>query len=269
LFKNESFKKFAPYFLDQPRTIIKAEELSGVSRRTISEILESFTKNGEYDSNYVGWYGGSKGLKIKTKLFSDYFSKILNLSQEESKTVEELITQESIQKIIISKNVTLDMLIMKTFLLTMVLAVRNQMELDDPMHEERTKYFKQALLNAYKNAPPRLMKDIKTLLPKGSSIPVPFGLDSVKNEEIEPWLKTYMKNNQKTLQSILSKMRNSNFPIITSLSDMYDNFLQRIGGVLLIKRQFEVGNADWIQQHMAFRESLKPKRKNKKEGESK
>ena len=263
MFRNASFRKFAQYFLDQPRTIVKVEELSGVSRRTISEILESFKKDGEYDNKHIGWYGGSKGLKIKSRLLSDFTSQILKLNQEESAVLDELMTQDSIQRVITNGNVTLDMALMKTLVLTMVVAVRNQVEIDDPQHKERSEYFRDALNTAYKKAPERLMKDIKKILPKDGNIPLPFGLGSAKDEDVELWLKDYMQKHRKILESILLKMRSSTFPILTSLSDLYDTIVMRFGGVLFIKRQSELGNPDWIQQHMKFVEEIK--RKNKKD----
>lgn len=266
LFRNASFRKFAQYFLDQPRTIVKAEELSGVSRRTISEILESFKKDGEYDNKYIGWYGGSKGLKIKSRLLSDFASQILKLNPEESAVLDELITQDSIQRAVTNGNVTLDMALMKTLALTMAVAVINQVEIDDPLHKERTKYFRDALNTAYKKAPKRLMRDIKKILPKDGNIPLPFGLGSAKDEDVEPWLKDYMQRHRKTLEGTLIKMRSSTFPILTSLSDLYDTVVMRVGGVLFIKRQSELGSPDWIQQHMKFREEIKRK---KKKGEQK
>lgn len=268
MFKNESFRKFAPYFLDKPRTILEVSKLSKISRRTISEILESFKKEGEYDSKYIGWYGGSEGLKIKTKLLSDYLSRIFGLSQEETETLDKLIAQDSIHRAITTDNVILDMAIMKVLLFALIVAIRNQIEIDDPRYDERTKYFKEALEMAYKKAPPSLVQDIKKLVPKGG-IPLPFGLDNAKNEAIEPWLKEYTKENRKHLESILIKMRSSTFPILNSLSDLYDNLIARFGGVLYIKRSLEIGTQDWIEQHMRFREALKTKKRKKQYGDAK
>ena len=268
MFKNESFRKFAPYFLDKPRTILEVSKLSKISRRTISEILESFKKDGEYDSKYIGWYGGSEGLKIKTKLLSDYLSQTFGLSQGETEALDKLIAQDSIHKAIANNNFILDMAIMKALVFAMVVAVRNQIEMDDPKYDERTKYFKEAFETAYKKAPSSLVQDIKKLVPKGG-IPLPFGLDNAKNEAIEPWLKEYTKENRKQLESILLKMRSSTFPILISLSDLYDNALLRFGGVLHVKRQLEIGNKDWIEQHMRFRTALKTKKRKKQKRDSK
>ena len=268
MFKNESFRKFAPYFLDKPRTTLEVSRLSKISRRTIAEILESFKKDGEYDSKYVGWYGGSEGLKIKIRLLSDYLSHILGLSQWETDALDKLLAQDSIQKAIVSNNFILDMAIMKALVFTMVATVRNQIEIDDPKYDERTKYFKDALEKAYKSAPPSLMQDIKKLVPKGG-IPLPFGLDSVKNDAVEQWLKEYAKGNKKQLEGILVKMRSSTFPILNSPSDLYDNLIARVGGVLYIKRSLEIGNQDWVEQHMRFRTALKTKKRRKQESDTK
>ena len=137
----------------------------------------------------------------------------------------------------------------------------NYLEIEDPKYDERTKYFKEALETAYKKAPKPLMQDIKKIVPKGGNIPLPFGLDSVKNNAIEPWLKEYTQKNRKQLESILLKMRSSTFPILISLSDLYDNALLKFGGVLYVKRQLEIGNKDWIEQYTKFRAELKNKKK--------
>jgi hypothetical protein len=259
LFKNDSFRRFAPYFLEQPQTIIKVEELSGISRRTISEILESFQKDGEYDSKYIGWYGGSKGLKIKIKWLSDYMALKFGLSQDESEVLDELFTQSAIQKTIISENFILDMALMKALMLAMVVAVKNQMELDDPKYEERQKYFKKVLEKAYKKAPKGLFDDIEKLVPK-EGMPMKLGLANLKDKNLEPWFNDYIKKNRKPLGSILVKMRYSNFPLVISLNEMYDILLIRFGGIPYIKRQSEVGSPEWIQRQMDFRSSLKKKK---------
>lgn len=264
LFKNESFRKFAPYFLGQPKTIIKVEEESGISRRTISEMLESFQKDGEYNSRYIGWYGGSRGLKIKTEILSDFIATKFNLDKWEVDALDELFSQEAIKKAIISENQWLDMAVMKALAITMIVAVKNQIQIDDPKYEERQVYFKKALDKAYENAPRGLLTDIKKLVPKGS-IPLKLGLENFKDKNVEPWLKEYTIKNKNALASILVKMRRSNFHLVISPSDMYDMLLIRFGGILYIKRQFEVGNPEWVQQHMGFRASLKPKRKKKQE----
>lgn len=263
LFKNEPFRKFAPFFLDEPRTILEVENLSGISRQTISAIIDRSFKqeNGKY--RYVEWSYSKKGkpFKIKVELISAYLSEKLDLTEEEVKALNEFITHDPIQKAIVKGNILLDMALMKALAFTMVVAIRNQIELDDPKYDERTKYFKTALEKAYKKAPSPLMQDIKKLVPKGGNIPLPFGLDNVKNEAIESWLKEYTKNNRKQLENILVKMRSSTLPIVNSLSDLYDNALLRFGGVLYVKRQLEIGNKDWIEQYTKFRADLKSKKK--------
>lgn len=262
LFKNESFRRFAPYFLDQPKTFMDVEKETGISRRTISEMLESLRKDGEYNSRYVGWYGGSKGLKLKPEILSDFIAPKLNLEKWEVDALDELFSQEAIRKALVSGNHWLDMAVMKALMLTMVIAVKNQIEIDDPKYAERQKYFKKALDRAYKDAPKGLLTDIKKLVPKGG-IPLKLGLENLKDKKVEPWLRDYIKKNTKALESILIKMRRSNFALVIPPSEMYDMLLIRFGGILYIKRQFEVGNPDWIQQHMDFRASLKPKKKQK------
>lgn len=263
LFKNEPFRKFAPYFLDEPRTILEVEGLSSISRQTISTIIDRSFKQESGKYRYVEWSYSKKGkpFKIKVELISAYLSEKLGLTEEEVKTLNEFITYDPIQKAIVKGNIILDMALMKTLAFTMVVAIKNQIEIDDPKYDERTKYFKTALEKAYKNAPKPLMQDIKKLIHKGGNIPLLFGLDNVKNEAIEPWLKEYIKNNRKLLESILLKMRSSTFPIINSLSDLYDNALLRFGGVLYVKRQLEIGNKDWIEQYTKFRAELKNKKK--------
>ena len=266
LFKNEPFRKFAPYFLDEPRTILEVENLSGISRQTISTIVDRSFKqeNGKY--KHVEWSYSKKGkpFRIKVDLLSAYLSEKLGLTEDEVKTLNELMTQESIHKAITNGNIILDMSLMKALAFTMVVAIRNQIEIEDPRYDERTKYFKEALETAYKKAPKSLMQDIKKIVPKDGNIPLPFGLDSVKNEAIEPWIKEYTQNNRKQLESILKKMRTSTFLMLNSLSDLYDNFLVRFGGVLYIKRRLEIGNKDWIEQYTKIRTELKNKKKRKK-----
>ena len=263
LFKNEPFRKFAPYFLDEPRTILEVENLSGISRQTISTIIDRSFKqeNGKY--KHVEWSYSKKGkpFRIKVDLLSAYLSEKLGLTEDEVRTLNELITQDAIHKAITTGNIILDMALMKGLAFTMVVAIRNQIGIEDPKYDERTKYFKEALETAYKKAPKPLMQDIKKIVPKGGNIPLPFGLDSVKNEAIEPWLKVYTQNNRKQLEGILKKMRSSTFPILNSLSDLYDNILVRFGGVLYIKRRLEFGNQDWIEQYTKFRAELKNKKK--------
>jgi hypothetical protein len=269
LFKNESFRKFAPYFLDEPRTILEVENLSGISRQTISGIIDRSFKqeNGKYQ--YIEWSYSKKGkpFKIKVELLSAYLSEKLSLTEEEVKTLDALITYEPIQKAIVRGNIILDMALMKALAFTMAIAIQNQIEIEDPKYYERTKYFRTALDVALKKAPKSLMKDIRKVVPKGGNIPLPFGLDSLKNEASEPWLKEYIKNNRKSLESILVKMRSSTFHLVIPLSELYDNSVLRLGGVLYIKRQLEIGNKDWIEQYSKFRAELKSKKK--KRGEAK
>lgn len=122
LFKNESFQSFGPHFLDEPRTMVKVEELSGVSRQTIDSIKEKYLKIGGRSYRYIEWDYSKKGkpFQLKLEILCDYLSKRLNLDNDEKESLLDVITDKGIKNIIIKNNQRMNIAISK-IVLTMLM----------------------------------------------------------------------------------------------------------------------------------------------------
>jgi hypothetical protein len=227
LFANETFKQFATYFLDESRTVGKVAELSGISRQTIATIIKKHVKR-EYISTEWDLNKKGKPLKFKIELLTDFISRQvgLDLTEDELKTVNRLLSDEILYAFITKNNFQLDMPIMKIISLIMNECVFNQ---------------------AFKNGDmdySEFLKEVKTKKPDKTMF----------------LLMEYAKNNEKLLDKISSKLRSSRFLIFFPISHIYNLSLHDVGGNTWMITEKEL-TKDWFKRYNDY---ITPKRSIKK-----
>jgi hypothetical protein len=268
LFKNDAFRRFAPFFLDQPRTVLEVEELSGITRQTISNILERgfMVEGGYYDHNYIESPLSKRGkpIRLKPEILTSYLTKEFSFTQDETNTLNELIHNQSIFLTITKDNLTLDMALMKFIMLILYITTYNRISIEDPKYHERTAYLIENLKKAFEKAPPSYTRDLKKAVKNYGNQNLAFGFSYLDKDDLTLWQKEFAKKHTKELEGILSKILNSTFPLVITIKDIHDMMLRIIGGVLLIKSKAGVGTKEWIEFHNRFREDIKNKHKKPK-----
>ena len=268
LFRNETFRKFAPFFLEQPRTVLEVEQLSGITRQTISTILERgfINEDGYYNHNYIDSLLSKRGkpIRLKPEILTAYLSKEFFFSKEETDTLNELINNQNIFLTITKENPFLDTALMKFIVLILYMTTYNRISIEDPKYHERTAYLLQNLKKALEKAPPSYTKDLKKAIKEYGNQDLTLGLSNLSKNDISAWQKEFIKKHTRELNSIHSKILNSTFPLIITIKDIHDMMLRVIGGVLLIKSRAGVGKKEWLDFHNRFREDMKKKHKKAK-----
>jgi predicted transcriptional regulator len=211
--ENTAFRKFAPYFLDKPRTIIEVAKLSGVTRQTISNIIKKSpkTKDGKYKYFITIDTEKWRPYTLKLDVLIDYMCLRLNLDGNEKALIKENLTG-FILNFITEDNQKLDTALMKVISLTLFLCAANDTLKADP------RYLKQRKKN-FKN--------------------IEFLFGTINDDKIKK-IEEYYKKNYNSLENIKQKIKSSNFTVSVSTTELYDMTLSRIGGVAWDTRQKEL-----------------------------
>lgn len=122
-FENESFKKFAPFFLDGFITVLEVETLTKIARQTISRQLEGI---GDYvELQTPKWSERVKGrpLKINASIIADYFALKSKLDEHEKGLLRKIVADADINRIITKHNINLDGAIRKLIFTLLLIGI--------------------------------------------------------------------------------------------------------------------------------------------------
>jgi len=90
--KSEKFRKHSIYFYQEPRTISEVKELSGVSRKTITDHINIFKKEEGVKKDFLKpKLGKGKPYLFTHKLVAVYLSEKANLSKKEEEALLEFL----------------------------------------------------------------------------------------------------------------------------------------------------------------------------------
>lgn len=119
--ESDSFRRFAPLFLEEPITFLEAEKRCGISRQTIAKQLGRVN---EY-VDQPKWTTTVKGrpLRLRSKIITDYLALKLKLEEKDKSTLDELVENEKINPVIVKGNETIETAITKSILSVLLIGV--------------------------------------------------------------------------------------------------------------------------------------------------
>jgi len=240
LFEKGNFRQFAPYFFDKPITSTAAEELCGISRTTIDEVIITYlrtkTVNKTYKYKYVAWDFGKKGhpFRLKMDILSDYLYIKMGLNKPETELLLKIINNQNIKPVIVRENKTMDTILSKIILIILLLDIVSfQLEKVQRPKDLEKLFLAYGLFDVLRNRLIHKVEEtnsdlVQTQTLTESDIEVHSNIFRVTNLELENFSIAFQKfanKNTDNLRQLCEKFRNSDFTIITYPKNWYEMLL--------------------------------------------
>ena len=234
-FESASFRRFAPFFLEKPMTVLNVAKSSNVSRQTIIKQLKKIEPYVE--SKYSPTVKG-KPMKLKSEILTDYLAYRLKLDDKEKAMLNEIIKNEKVNAIIIKGNETIETAIAKIVLTVLLIGVLRHRVSDDinislvfvdALYGE---FLRSKILKEKKQHGRGKLKDNETTETRElteSDIRIIYSSlseteDEFKNYENEIKVYAKMENEFKSdkLDGLIFRLENSSLPIVTYPRTWYE-----------------------------------------------
>ncbi|MDE1871185.1 MAG: helix-turn-helix transcriptional regulator [Candidatus Micrarchaeota archaeon] len=198
LFQSESFQSYAYLLLEKPITALEMAKTTGVSRQTIMYQLREIEP---YVISRSSLRVKGRPLQLDGRILTDYFTIQFDLTQREAELLNDIIINQPISSYITYNNVNLGMVVMKIIMILLgIKATRETKDLITNMDKLSTN------------------QKLKIEKERNNNIIAVIGKYCIAYKDVKSLV----------LDSLLSKVQNSKFPIIIFPFDLYELLLAEV-----------------------------------------